>query len=112
MTRGFLLTWKAPAVEVQNGVIRSYYIEIKDSSGSLVHNIITEADDPYFLLDYDDLTEGHKYIIRVAANTTEQGEFSESMPIDFKLVPLSKGKLSSIPIVARYDLHNNYAYII
>ena len=69
----FLLTWKAPPVV---GMIRSYHIEVTDTRDMLsVFNGTTGTNDPHFLMEQD-LDKGRKYKFRVAAFTTEKGNFS------------------------------------
>ena len=74
MTNRFLLTWKSPAVEFQNGVIRSYHVEIIENRGGFVFNKSIETADPFLLMN--SLLEGHTYTFRVAAYTNTLGKFS------------------------------------
>ena len=79
MTNCFLLTWKPPAVEFQNGVIRSYHIEITEKRGEFMFNISTGTADPFFLMSNSfKLLEGHTYTFRVAACTNTLGSFSNA----------------------------------
>jgi hypothetical protein len=89
MTNCFLLTWKPPQAELQNGLIQSYYIEITDSESKRValFNDSTNTTDPFFLT-CDDLvlSEGHTYTFRVAAAYTNKlGKFSNEITDDISL---------------------------
>ncbi len=89
MTNRFLLTWKPPEAELQNGVIQSYYIEIIEPKRGELFNDTTNTTDPFFLTyEYLALSEGHTYTFRVAAYTNKLGKFSDEIVKD---IPLPQG---------------------
>ena len=73
-TTSIFLTWRPPAAESWNGIIRGYYVEITDNTRTVSYKSVT--DDPYFLVK--ELRTNHKYTFKVAAYTTEPGPYSNS----------------------------------
>ena len=83
MTNHFLLTWKPPEPEFQNGMIQSYHIKIIENGpgGKLMFESTGDAD-PFFLTG--SLKEGRTYTFSVAANyslTNKLGNFSNATDI-------------------------------
>lgn len=72
-----LVSWSAPNLEVQNGLIRSYSIIVTDSNNETILHVMESTT----TIAIDNLEPFSKYYVHIAASTIGIGPFAEPVLI-------------------------------
>lgn len=79
-TTSFLLSWREPPLEDQNGIIRHYLINIIEENTGAEFQLNTTTADTELLIE--SLHPSYRYICTVAAISVEPGPYSSPITVD------------------------------